>query len=385
MSRALSSSLTSIGEPTPSARYLRTIRPELRELERYAPPLADRSVNNLSLNEHSAPPSPQVRAALAAVDPMRLVTYDTELGAELRARLAAREGVGVDNILVFAGSSSGLQVLFSCLSTGPIVLPSLCWTYYRSLARLWKRPVVEYNVLRLDGEFRIDHLSADGAIRRANPVCALFINPHMPTGALGDPAAIARTAEAAPGTMILADEAYHGFSDEAGSLASQVLRHPNLVVSKTLSKYFGLAGIRIGYLVAGAAMIEQLEKASVPFSVPYVSAKVALAALASEAYYREEGRQLMSIKDRFAERIAALPGVRPYRSHGNFLLVELADEQAALQAEQAIAATGILVRSAQSYGMPSFLRISIGSPEAMDQIAETLERLERERPRAAHA
>lgn len=375
MSRALSSTLTSPGEPGLSARHLRAIRPEVRELARYAPPLADRSVINLSLNEHQVLPSAAVREALAAVDPMRLVTYDTELGAELRSRLAQREGVGVENVLVFAGSSSALQVLFSCLRPGPIVLPSLCWTYYRSLARLWKMPVAEYGVLQLADQFRVDHLSADSAIRKHKPACALFINPHMPTGALAEPSAIARTAELAPDTLVLADEAYHGFSEEAGSLANQVVRQPNLVVSRTFSKAFGLAGIRIGYLVGGEAMIEQLAKACVPFSVPYVSARVALAALASEDYYRDEARALMRVKARFAERVAAISGVHPYRSHGNFLLVDLEDEATAVRAERAIAATGILVRSAESYGLPSFLRISVGSAEAMDSIAATLEGL----------
>ncbi|WP_437928669.1 aminotransferase class I/II-fold pyridoxal phosphate-dependent enzyme [Sorangium sp. So ce291] len=85
---------------------------------------------------------------------------------------------------------------------------------------------------------------------------------------------------------MLVAEAYHGFSPAAASVAAEVLTHPNLVVSKTFSKYFGLAGIRMGYLVVSAPLAEQLGKAVSPFSVPFVSSLVALAALDSEAHYR---------------------------------------------------------------------------------------------------
>jgi histidinol-phosphate aminotransferase len=372
MLSASSSAATSAGSAAASS-CLRALRLELRQLERYAPPFADRSKLNLSLNEHYAPPSPQVQQALRAVDSMRLVTYDTELGEQLRARLAAREGVDDSNVLLFAGSSSGLQVLFSSLRAGTIALPSLCWTYHRSLARLAGLTIENYAIVQHTDTFAIDEDSLAFALRRHDPVAALFINPHMPTGALTDAGVILRSAEMAPDSLILVDEAYHGFSAQAESLAARVLDHPNLLVSKTLSKHFGLAGIRIGYLIASAPVVEQLTKACLPFSVPFVSARLALAALDSEDYYRAHARQLMAIKDEFARRLAARCGVRPFVSHGNFLLVEFATPADAQRAERAVAANGILVRSAQSYGLPHFLRISIGDADAMDRVAAALE------------
>jgi histidinol-phosphate aminotransferase len=195
----------------------------------------------------------------------------------------------------------------------------------------------------------------------------------MPTGALTDSAFLLECAELAPNGVILADEAYHGFSPAAASVASKVLTHPNLVVSKTFSKYFGLAGIRMGYLVASVPMAEQLAKASSPFSVPYLSARIALAALESESHWVSHAAEIMRVKEAFARRVGALPGVRAYDSHGNFLLVAFPSESVASRAVDAIAAAGVAVKLATAYGLPCSLRIAIGTAAAMDSVALALE------------
>jgi histidinol-phosphate aminotransferase len=343
-------------------------------MERYVPPFADRSVINLSLNEHPAPPSPEVCMALRDVPLERLVTYDTEQAERLRIRLAEREGVRPDNILLCAGSSHALQLLFSCLSdSGAVLFPSICWSYYLSLARLNGLQVSRYELARGASAFQVEPSSVERALEAEDVSLLLFINPHMPTGALTDGDFILACAAQAPGGLVLVDEAYHGFSPEAGSLAPRVLEHENLIVSKTFSKYFGLAGLRVGYLVAHASVVEQLGKALSPFGVPYLSSRLATAALDSESYYRDQARVLMAVQDTFRRRLAALPHVRPYDSHGNFLLVELPGPDEARDAEVRLHAAGVAVRSASGYGLPSFLRISIGTAETMNTLATVLE------------
>jgi histidinol-phosphate aminotransferase len=151
-----------------------------------------------------------------------------------------------------------------------------------------------------------------------------------------------------------------------------VTEQPNIVVSKTFSKFFGLASIRVGYLIASAQVIEQLEKALSPFSLAPLSTAIACAALESEPYYHEQAAVLMKVQEAFRQRVAALPGVRPYRSHGNFLLIGLESPAEAQQAEARIHAAGVAVRLARSYGLPSFLRVGIGTAETMERVAEAL-------------
>ena len=360
-------------ESTTTTSHLQAIRREILQIDRYEPPFADRSIINLSLNEHYALPSPRVRQALRELDPMRLVTYDTELAAELKAAIAAREGVATDNVLLAAGSSSALHLLLSSLSKGPLLLPAICWSYYLSLSRICGLSTAEYSMIKRSDRFDVDEGSVVRAIRRHAPALSLFINPHMPTGALANNDFLLECAESSRQGVILVDEAYHGFSPAMISIAPRVLDHPNLIVSRTFSKAFGLAGIRIGYLIASAPVIAELDKAAPPFSVPFVSASLALAALESEPYYRAQAVELMAVKVEFARRVQQIPGVQPYLSHGNFLLVELADAEAASRAEREIKAAGVAVRSARSYGLPSLLRISVGPGAAMARVASVLE------------
>lgn len=356
--------------------HLRTVRPEIRRLERYVPPFADRSVVNLSLNEHPAPVCPEVRAALRDADPERLVTYDTEEVERLRTRLAEREGVRPGNVLLCPGSSHALQLLFSCLGAGgPVLYPSLCWSYYTGLARLHGLHVRSYELVREQDAFRVDPHSVTRALQTEEPSALLFINPHMPAGTLTPGDFIRWCADNARGSLVLVDEAYHGFSPEAGSLAAHVLEHENLVVSKTFSKFFGLAGLRMGYLVAHDSVVEQLAKALSPFSLPYLSSRLARAALDGEPYYRARADELMAVKEAFSRRVAALRGLRPYGSHGNFLLVEFPSAAAATLAEEKLYAAGFAVRSARAYALPEFLRISVGSARDMEQVASVLEGL----------
>ncbi len=365
---AASPALATPVQPSPG---LRAIRRGLRQLERYVPPFTDRTVVNLSLNEHPAPPPPALAEVLRGFSLERLVTYDQDQAERLRGSLAERERVSPENILLCPGSSHGLSQLFSCLGGGPVVFPSLCWSYYSNLARLNSQPVGTYDVIQREETFEIDPISVSRALQEDTSLL-LFINPHMPTGALVDADLILRYADSAPDTLVLVDEAYHGFSAAAQTVAASVTEHPNVVVSKTFSKFFGLASIRVGYLVASTQVIEQLEKTLSPFNLAPLSTAIACAALASEPYYREQAAVLMKVKEEFRQRVAALPGVRPYESHGNFLLVELTSAREAQQAEARIHAAGVAVRSGRSYGLSSFLRVSVGTAETMERVAVAL-------------
>lgn len=356
-------------QPSPG---LRAIRQGIWQLERYVPPFTDRAMINLSLNEHPSLPPPALAEVLRSFSLERLVTYDQDQADRLRSRLAERERVCPENILLCPGSSHGLAQLFSCLSGGPVLFPSICWSYYANLARLNGLPVGTYDVIQREDTFEIDLLSVSRALQQENVSLLLFINPHMPTGALVNGDLILRCADNAPDSLVLVDEAYHGFSPAAGTVAASITEHPNVVVSKTFSKFFGLASIRVGYLVASAQVIEQLEKTLSPFSLAPLCTALACAALESEPYYHEQAAVLMKVQEAFRQRVAALPGVRPYRSHGNFLLVDLMNAGEAHEAELRIQAAGVAVRSGRSYGLTSFLRVSVGTAETMERVAVAL-------------
>jgi histidinol-phosphate aminotransferase len=360
-----------VASPVPNP--LRALRREVRAMDRYEPPFADRAVLNLSLNEHPALPSPTVQAALRELPAELLITYDTERAARLRAQIAAREGVSPGNVMLCTGASHALQLLFGCLTNGPALLPSICWSYYTTLARLHGIPTTSYRIAPRGTSYEVDLASLRHSLVAEDPALVLIINPHMPTGGITSAAAVLECVARAPSSLVLVDEAYHGFSRHAESIGAQVCGHENLVVAKTFSKFFGLAGLRLGYLLAHEALVEQLAKALPPFGVPGIASVLAAAALDSEPYYRAQADELMAIKGAFGQRVARRGRLRPRDSHGNFLLLEFPDADEARLAEARIYEAGVAVRSARSYGMPTFLRISVGAADTMDRIAAVLE------------
>lgn len=367
------------GDASPDARspsHLRAIRPELRDAERYDPPFAERRITNLSLNEHHAPPPRKVVDALAAVDPAALTTYDTEHARLLRDRIALREGVNPENVLLCAGSSAGLLQLFSCIAGGPVLLPSIVWSYYPRLARLFGMQVLHYDLPRVGDTFAIDARSLQRSISEGSPGLVVFIEPHMPTGAACAEQWPLFAARAAPSCLVLVDEAYEGFG-RCPSFARRVVEYPNLIVSKTFSKYFGLASLRVGYLVADESVVAELEKTSSPFSMPLCSSIVALAALSAEDEYRALSAEMAATREGFRRRVGAIRGAFALASDANFVIVELPSERDAKAIEDGLRQNGIAVRSAAAYGMPRGLRIGIGTPDVMDRVAaEIAARLE---------
>ena len=359
--------------PASSGRsHLRAIRPEIRRAERYAPPFAERNIINLSLNEHHAPPPQAIVNALGSLNPAALVTYDTENERKLRERIADREGVEPENVLLCPGSSAGLAQLFSSLEDGIVVFPSIVWNYYARLARVWGLHEARYDLVRRGDTFEIDTPSLLRVFDREDPALVLFIEPHMPTGAACADDLPISVAEAAPSSLVLVDEAYEGFGARP-SLAPRVLDHPNLIVSKTFSKYFGLAALRVGYLVASGRIVEELSKTSSPFHMPLCSSIIALAALEAEAEYRALAVEMAETREAFRKRLLPLSGVEALSSHANFVLVELPSPSDAAAIEARLFAQGIAVRSASGYGMPNALRIGVGTNDVMAEVASAIE------------
>lgn len=323
---------------------------------------------------NTAAPSPQVRAALRAVAAERLASYDTVRAADLRDQIAIRDGVSPDNVLLCGGAAHAVQLIFSCLATsGTVLLPSICRSYHTALARLHGIPTARYAIEARGPRFALDAASLARAIDAEDPALVLMLNPHAPTGGIASAAEIMACVAHARGGLVLVDEAYHGFSREAPTVASQVRDHDNLLVARGFAKFFGLADLRIGYVLAHRSLIAQLAKVQPPLGVPGLASALASAALASERYYRAKADMVMTIKDAFARRMRATRRLLPYESHGNFLLVELPDAEAARAAVAHIHDAGIPVRIAQAYGLPQFLRIRIGTDEQMSRIADVLE------------
>ena len=319
--------------------------------------LAD--VISLDANENPFPPLDG--SALAA----GINRYPEPQPTRLRQAMASLYGVRPEELIITRGADDAIDLLVRafCRAADDAVLVAVpTFSAYAHFARLQGARVVE---ARLDTDFDLD-VEAFLAAARAEPSLklAFLCSPNNPTGNIIRPEQVLRIADALPDTILVLDEAYIEFAD-VDSLAAEAARRDNLVILRTLSKAFGLAGARIGAAAANADLIAILQRVLPPYPLPTLSIEAALGALAPARRAVHEARiaQLRAERDRVAALIAGSPLVRSVRNGGgNYLFLEVADAPAlASRLERA----GIRVRFREN-AAPGGVRLSIGTSDEND-------------------
>ncbi len=283
----------------------------------------------------------------------------------LIARLAELYGVQTDQILVGRGSDEGIDLLTRAFCRPAIDAVVICpptFGMYAVAARIQGARVIEAPLDASRG-FAIDTDAVTRALDAA--VKLIYIcSPNNPTGNLIDAAAIERILVAAEGrALVILDEAYVEFATTS-SWAGALSRHSHLVVLRTLSKAHGLAGARVGAVLAAPELIQLLRKIIPPYALPQLTIEAALVALAPAPRAVSAARieSLVAAREVLAHELAQRRGVRRvWPSAANFLLVEFADPQ---QAIEAIRRAKLIVRDVRKQrGLERALRITIGTPE----------------------
>ncbi len=345
----------------PSIQRLRAYDPghDLVALRRAAGP---GGLVELGSNENPYGPAPGVRAAAERALATAHV-YPDPYGGDLKRALAARHGVDVAQIVLGNGSHELLMQLGQVFA-GPgvdVVFPQYGFAVFAiATAAAGANAVV------------VPALPADAAMPRGHDLEALraavtpatrllFIaNPNNPTGTWVGACALARFLDAIPAhVVVVVDEAYAEIADapDYASALSLLPRHPNLVVTRTFSKAYALAGLRVGYAIASAEVASVLERVRESFNVNGVALAAAEAALADEQHLRTTGAE----NARQRERLAAALRERGWRvgpSQANFLLVDFGAHAAAVEA--GLLRQGVVPRPMGGYGLPQCLRISVG-------------------------
>ncbi|HVF84049.1 MAG TPA: histidinol-phosphate transaminase [Sphingomicrobium sp.] len=288
--------------------------------------------------------------------------YPEPQPAGLRAAMAALYGVAPEQFLVARGGDDAIDLLcrtFLRPSEDAVAVCQPTFSAYAHFARLQGGRVIE---ARLGPDYSFDAEAVLAAVRNEPSLKLLFIcSPNNPTGTPVDPAAVLRVADALPNTLVVLDEAYLEFG-ATRSLASEVGGRENLVVLKTLSKAFGLAGARVGGLAGPAELIAMVGRAAPPYPLPTLCIDAALSALAParRAVHEERIARLIAERDRIAPLLARSPIVkRVHPSEGNFLFLEVADAPALAERLQRL---GIRVRFREN-AAPGGVRLTIGTPE----------------------
>lgn len=305
--------------------------------------------------------------------------YPAPQPAELVEGVARLAGVATDRVRVGRGSDEIIDLLVR-LTCRPgqdaILLSTPTFGMYEVAARLHGTRVVDVP-LRDDPVVRTWTYPTESVVAAlAEPgVRLVFLcSPGNPTGQPVPLAAVGEVARAAQGrALVVVDEAYLEFSGGESAVTLQA-EFENIVVLRTLSKAYALAGARLGYAIAALGLIDALGLVQAPYPLPEPVTAVALEALRPEAVRaaRERASQAVAERERMIQALANEPCVA-YPSSANFVLLRVSDPDAVLRA---LADRGVVVRDARSHAaLPDGVRISVGTPEQTDLVLDTLRKV----------
>lgn len=351
------------GQPNPP---LHLIRDSLRSMPGYHLTSYDCPVK---LNQNESPyeiPADLKRRILDRVQTEAWGRYPEPMPSDLVGALATYASVDPAHVIVSNGSNTLVQhLLLTTVTTGTqVVIPRPSFSLYAQYATICGgQPVF----VDLDGQFRFEVEGLHRAIVEEKPGVVILCAPNNPTGCDIDNDELENLLDATEGFVVV-DEAYGEFTNRT---ATDLLdRYANLVVLKTLSKAFGGAGIRIGYLIAHPDIVAQVLKVKLPFDINTFSRVAALELLDHTDLIRERASQIRDARARLFDAMDQIPGITSYTSSANFILFDVGSPD---EVFNALVERGVLVRNVSSYpNLSRCLRVSIGTPEENDTFLKAL-------------
>ena len=333
----------------------------------------DASACKLNTNENPYPPSPDVHKVLAAFDASVLRTYPPPTADALRAALADRHDLALDNVVVANGGDEGLRMAITTFVQpgSPLGAVEPSYSLYPVLAQIHDAPLATVELLD-DWKPPSDFAQR---MNRAGAQLTCLTNPHAPSGALLEADLVREVARELDGVLLL-DEAYVDFVDPGLSHdAVRLLAScENLLILRSFSKGYSLAGLRLGYLLGQPGLIAPLiTKTRDSYNVNALAQRLGLAAFLDRAYAERAWAKVRDERGRLAESLACL-GFDAPPSQANFLLARVALD-AGLSAREiylALKDEGILVRYFDTPRLGDKLRITVGTPEQNTRLVGAL-------------
>ena len=381
-------------------------RPEVESLQAYSAPLEGRrGLLRLDFNENTVGPSPKVVEAIRAIPADQYAIYPEYDGLReaVLASLAATPGtIAIEQVGLFNGVDAAIHAVFQAYGApgDRLLTTSPTFGYYTPCARMQGMAIEAIPYRLPDFAFPFEEMlaalsgpPAGAAEGWCPPRLLLLCNPNNPTGTRLAPETVLALAAAAPHTLVVVDELYEAFTgdsvlplllgaggqdpegqesegQESGDAALAATAGadpfaacPNLLVLRSLSKTAGIAGLRIGFAIGAAAVVDRVSRVTGPYDINSFAVTAAFAALADQAYVDGYVAEVLAARQWLVERLEAA-GVRHHVDGGNYLLIW--PKRPVAEVDQALREAGILVRSMA--GKPLIdgsLRVSLGTREQM--------------------
>ena len=353
-----------------SPQLMQRIRQDVKSMYAYA--IQD-SVGMVKLDAMENPHrlSADLQKALGErLGALALNRYPGERVNQLRHALAAHAGMpeGFD-IMLGNGSDELISLLaMACDVPGASILSPLPgFVMYAMSAQLQG---LAFHGVPLTAEFEIDEAAMLAAIAEHKPSIVYLAYPNNPTGNLWNDDTIEKIvlAQGAQGGMVVIDEAYQPFASR--SYIDRITHHSHVLLMRTLSK-FGLAGVRLGYMIGPKALVAEIDKVRPPYNISVLNYECALFALEHAEVFAEQAKDLRDQRARLLKALADLPGVTPFPSEANMILVRVPD---AAKTFDGLKAHGVLIKNISKMHplLANCLRLTVGTAAENDQLLAAL-------------
>ena len=338
-------------------------------------------MNYLDRNEFNFEPSQKVVEAIKNFDPKTLCfytrIYDQGKKSVISVRLSEIYNVPEEQVLLTYGGEDMLKnAIHYFLMLGDnkkILIPEFSWWYYNRVASECGGTFEMYPLHEMEDTFAYDVEEVIEYTNRVHPRMLLLASPNNPTGNSLTSEEIGRIMENIPSdTMVLIDEAYASFMNmDTGYIAPLVGKYNNLIISRTLSKFYGLPGLRTGFGFIGKGHDQFLSYSNKYLGFNRFSEAVALAALDSDEHYRRVADEMEWDRQLFKSELGNLPGFKVYKSVANFILIKYPVEikDALLKA---LTIQDYKIKFMGDKGLESCLRITLGRKEQIQVVVDTI-------------
>lgn len=323
----------------------------------------------LHLNENLFKPSPKCLDVLKNITMEDLYLYDLGRNDELVEALSLSTGISSNNIFVHNGSAEVIKSIGSILLTENdiVLIPAPGWSYYKSVADAKFAKCITYEVSEKKDTYEYNIEDILHKAKECPPKVIIITSPQMPTGcgiAYDDIEKIVKENE---NSIVLLDEAYWGYGNDDNKFEKKIItKYSNVVITRTFSKFYGLADIRIGYGLCSYPLRRTICLDLPLFRACGISRRIAIAAVKDKEYYQKMKYESNAVREWFSEELNKIPGVTAYKSESNFVFIKL-DNADANRVRAYMEENGLLIRLFTDKDALR-LRITVGPKDIMERV-----------------
>ncbi len=339
----------------------------------------------LDRNENNYGPAPACLDVLKNEEKRLLNSYSDSykrgVKSDLSDYLAKQFAIEEDRVVLGYGAEDLLKQIVQCYLTPgkKLMIPTYSWWYYKKIAEEVNGINVEYPLVQGTDSFHYDVDQMRVIAEREKPDMVFLSSPNNPTGNSISQSDLEQTLDYLEDTIVALDEAY--WNDQNTEQAKKLIdRYPNLIIIRTFSKYYALAGVRIGYGLLGKNLAQMAKHTNRYLGYNLLSEKIALAALNSSEYYQMISLKMKADKERYYAELGVLPGFTVYKSDANFVLVKIPREIYG-PLNESLKAKGLVIKFMNEEILNSHLRISLGTQEQNDLVINSITQFMQERIR----